>query len=192
MTYRDLIFILCFVALAAWCWAGPLGNPEPQKTPLAESSPQTEKEQPRLPSKEKKERLVIPKLELRANEVSKLEDLVLHAKLGPRATNFNLEMMTSQTPKMRVAIRAGEEQWVFNSPLMSEESKIIAKDVSFDWEVSLSDLQPDRDTEALRALYGKKALTVTMEVFEADQNSNPLSRRVTLNILGMTSIPAYP
>lgn len=205
MKYRDLILVLVLVAVGVLWWSGPQSaaseNPEgparavateatpaARKTPAAEISPQPSPAIviDKLPRRMDPTYLPRPVLTLTVkNEPEKLENLVISANLKTTEPAWVYVRSDSGNPEVMITASLGEQYWSFRSKadLRDDAPRKVEEDLS--WDVKLSELVEPEKMDELRSAYQKSALNWVMTVAEAEEKTNPMTRRVAFPIMGV-------
>ena len=198
MKYRDLIFVLTLVALGVLWWSGPQSvaseaQESPTETVVAEEEVPTRQASPQPTVATPVEKLDIrmdaadlprPVLTLSVkNQTTELQDLVVAAKLTSTEPASVYIRRDTGRPEVELTASLGERYWRFRSNGDNRNTAPqTVKELS--WEVKLSELEEPDDIAELRSLYKTNELNWVMTVTEAEEETNPMTRRVIWPIMG--------
>ena len=200
MKYRDLVLVVCMVAIVVIYW-GLSGETAPLPQPaaaLAHTTPTPSAPSPQ-PSKAVVtispsakgafQRVEQPTLELTIKErTENLSDLVLLAKISTGRETV-LPMVSKDTPRVSLTLSSGELNGLYQSPdYFRNADRILKKGESFQWEIPLRSLVPPKNSGELELLYGKKPLELSVMIVEGSSEPNPYSRRIMMAIVGKVTL----
>lgn len=195
MKYRDLIFVLALVALGVLWWSGPQSvASEAQESPTviaAEAPTQQASPQPTVATPIEKgeirmERADLPRPALTLsvkNQATELQDLVISAKLVSTEPASVYIRQDTGRPEVVLTASFGERYWHFRSD--GDNRNTAPQSVKeLSWDVKLSELVEPDGIDELRSLYKSQELNWVMTVTEAEEETNPMTRRVIWPIMG--------
>ena len=209
MKYRDLILVLVLVAVGVLWWSGPQtaasenpegstqavaieATPAAQRTPAVESSPQPSPAIviEKLPRRMDPTDLPRPVLTLAVKtKPENVEDLVISARLKTTEPAWVYVRSDSGDPEVEITASLGEQYWSFrsNGDLRNTTPRKVEE---LSWDVKLSALVEPEKMDELRSAYKKSTLNWVMTVTEAEEETNPMTRRVVMPIMGgFTTVP---
>lgn len=203
MKYRDLVLVLVFVAVGVLWWSGPQSvaseaqEKPPQVAASSEPTPtdqtlvQVQKQNKQGASKAQElGEMPRPNLQLSVEEAKRLDDLVITARLTSNEPVSVLIGKETGHPQVVLTASLGERYWQFRSKEEEQVEDFIPKSTTdLSWQVRISDLVAETDDQELRTIYEKEKLDWVMTLTEAQEKTNPMTRRVVWPIMGSFTTP---
>ena len=202
MKYRDLVVVVCLIAVAAAWWqtktepplaasAAPSPSstmtavtPTPASTPpLLQASPELQ-ETPE-PKERAFQRIPAPQLTLEVkNPDEEFFQLILQARLKT-SREMVVPMIDQHTPRSSLSITVGEKSWDFQySGTSRTPERVLKKGEELSWDIPLHSLIPPKDNAELASLYKKDPMRLSLMVVEGSEDPNPYSRRLMMTVHG--------
>lgn len=216
MKYRDLVVVICLVALAAVFW--PTAEPTAE---LVESKPLAVEAKPAIPvanpaaspaaSPTPKQlapdrghldgetappsrfsRPLKPDLTLQVmKNGDTIEALELKASLKARAET-TIPMTSGGKPEFELTFRHEKKAWTFrNHRRAGLSTKSLKKGEAYSWTIRPANLEQPVDKEYLDVLYGKQSLEVSLIVEDGDNEASPFSRKLRSIFFVNLTLPPF-
>ena len=183
MKYRDLIFVICLVALGALGWSTlAADSPEALSSPQAVKSPS-----PGVAPVSDTPRQLQLKVE---GQAKTLEELVVEVTILPQA-DLTVPLNKDGVPVADLFLSLDDKTWAFTMP---DRAPVFRAEVDkldgFAWKIAVADLTAPSDIDALRAVFGTTRLQIStmFDEIESDGENDMFRRRVVGVVSGTTTL----
>lgn len=192
MKYRDLIFVICLVALGALAWSSLSAKPsndspavwEVTESPLALESPtpQNKKLPKTVPESPPSLHLAIE------GRPGRVEELVVEVSVHPQdylTVHLNME----KVPVADLFLTLGEKTWTFKTRDRVPVAEFqVDKLDGYSWKLVVKDMIPPPDIDSLRTVFGSNTLEISAVIQEGEgQTEDDMFRRRVIRMISGTT-----
>lgn len=199
MKYRELVFVLVVVAVVILWISGPqtraedkpqepiakqtVAEPTPGETVTLDRPPLKAAPPESNPRMEPEAFYNHPRVEVKVvGTPERLDDLVVRAKLVV-SEPLSIRIMEDGKPFVGLVCQVDEEVYPFASRGDAGKGR-VEQATAGQWEIRLSDLQYPEKVEALRAAFLSNKIEWTLSLHEAEEETNPMTRRIVMPVMG--------